>query len=435
MSEKNICEVCNKSFSSKGNLKIHQETVCLRDQTVVFSCTYCSNNLTSKKNLDRHIKTCPKIGEYNARQEIVNLNNKIQELTSNYAKQLEELTSNFNITSKELKNTQDQYERLSSETNKKIGFLKGQINILKESEKAYQKQIEKLRQVTNIVNNTVNNSGGNLYVQNLEPITDELIQETGSKIGMMDLKDGVNGIIRKFRPVLKNRVICTDATRNSLMYNYNGQLKRDSRGQMLTDKIVSSTEPQYDLYKEEIKKYYIEEGEKEMNEFDRKIFNEHFDDYRDYTRALKNDVESVKKIVSGKMSKKIAKFSKSKTQFESQIEDTATTECTLQNVTTVPESSIHGSSVNTKSELHSSSLSGEHMLASRAINQIVSKKQLVENKRTYEIYYNANGEIVRKIRLRSSGLPYLTDEDTDPSSREESEYELSSDSESDSYMN
>ena len=36
------------------------------------------------------------------------------------------------------------------------------------------------------------------------------------------------------------------------MYNYNGKLKRDTRGQMITDKIMNSTEPQYRTYKEEI---------------------------------------------------------------------------------------------------------------------------------------------------------------------------------------
>ncbi len=406
-----ICDNCNKEFSSKGNLKIHRETVCLRLETNVFTCLYCNNNSTRKSNLDKHLKICPKREEYFLKQQLETITKekndlllKSQESETVYKNEIEQLKKdheNFRLGTKQMIQSLREDNILKD---KKIEHLKGEIKVFKLRDQEYIKLSERTKQV-NIVNNNVNNIG-NIYVQNLEPITDELIKETGSKIGMMDLKDGAPGIIRKFQPVLKDKIVCTDTTRNSLMYNYNGQLKRDARGQMLTDKIVNSTKAQYNICKDEIAKYYINLNEKEVSQIEREINDEHFENYKEYVRAIKTDSEFSKKKISNKISKSIAKFSKSKTQFENKVGSCPVVE----EITDRNEESTNSVSVKTEGKF----------------NPVASRKQTLINGRIFELHLDAHGNIIRKIRIRSSGLPYLTDEETDPSSREQSDNEVES---------
>ena len=58
-----ICEFCNREFTTKGNLTLHQRTAkyCLEIQgknIEDFKCSYCSKNLTSLHNLNEHHKSC-----------------------------------------------------------------------------------------------------------------------------------------------------------------------------------------------------------------------------------------------------------------------------------------------------------------------------------------------------------------------------------------
>ena len=47
------CPACHKIFSSKGNLKIHIETV--HEGKKSFNCSLCNTQLSSKRNLENHL--------------------------------------------------------------------------------------------------------------------------------------------------------------------------------------------------------------------------------------------------------------------------------------------------------------------------------------------------------------------------------------------
>ena len=415
MSKNFVCNVCNKAFSTKGNLKHHQTAICLRDENVTFNCIYCNTNFTRKIVLDKHMKVCPKQAEYQAKQHLSNilkenetLKNNNESLTSSYEQKIQELTLSYEQKLSKLtidhenfrSGTKQMIESLKEDNiskDKKIEYLRGQLKICKENQ-------NKPTHITTNYNNNSSIVNNNLFIQNLEPITDELIEETGKKVGMLDLKDGAPGIIRKFQPALKDKIICTDATRNSLMYNYNGKLKRDARGQMITDKIISSTEHNYDRFKDEVKKYYEALNDTEMTETEREINDNHFENYKEYVKALKSNSEFSKKKVSNKMSKSIVRFSKSKAQFEQTMHEDQKPQ--IEEL----ESTKNTSSVQTDGKL----------------NPVASRKQTLINGRIFELHLDVQGQIIRKIRIRSSGLPYLTDEETDPSSREQSDNEVGS---------
>ena len=294
----------------------------------------------------------------------------------------------------------------------KIEYLRGQLKIFKDKEKTDQNKVQ-----TPTVVNTVNNINtvNNLYIQYLEPITDELIRETGSKIGMMDLKDGAPGIMRKFQPVLKDRIICTDASRNSLMYNYNGQLKRDTRGQMITEKIIMSTEPQFNRYREEIDNYYKNLDTNNMTDHERSTHDMHYINYKEYSRAVRTKSEFSKKKISKKFVKTIVNFSKSKTQFEQTIQNT------VRNIAQQPDPECIPADSQTVT--HETVVQVPQEQA--RFNRVVAYKQTIINGRAYELHLDAQGRELHRFRLRSSGLPYLSDEDTDPESREQSASEHS----------
>ena len=48
------CDICNKSFTQKSNLRQHVASV---HEGKTFKCDFCSSNFTEKGGLKRHIKS------------------------------------------------------------------------------------------------------------------------------------------------------------------------------------------------------------------------------------------------------------------------------------------------------------------------------------------------------------------------------------------
>ena len=56
--QENICDICERSFSTKSNLKRHQETKHTeRDPNSCFKCKNCEKVFERKDNLIRHERT------------------------------------------------------------------------------------------------------------------------------------------------------------------------------------------------------------------------------------------------------------------------------------------------------------------------------------------------------------------------------------------
>ena len=99
------CGYCQKIFSNKHNLKVHQNTAkyCLklRDSTTLAitpsnQCLHCDKSFTSKQTLTYHVRICRKV--------------LIHELKEYYTKQLRETEEEYKSTIATLQNRIDTLE-------------------------------------------------------------------------------------------------------------------------------------------------------------------------------------------------------------------------------------------------------------------------------------------------------------------------------------
>ncbi len=457
MSKSFICEKCQKTFSTKGNLNLHIKSVCNENGTE-HVCSFCQIDFKRKSSLISHQGVCQKKIEYEFNLKYSKLHEEYLKLQEKYSKLQEDSNVKYSKLQEEFdryrENTRQVIENFKDELiikDKNIEYLKGQKKIYESIKQDYNKQKqhqEQTNQYSINFNNTVNNNGTiNMYMKNLQPITDELISEAGRTITMTDIQKGIPEIMKKFIPILKDKVICTDLTRNSLLYNYNGKIKRDSNGIMLSDKILTSTEPQYNMYKSELDTYYASLDNVVMSDSDKQRTDTEFENYKQYVLAIKATAEFKKKKARKRIASIIISNIKTKSQFESNIaknilqsrsDEELPREEKLSDMNTSRSISIQ--------EVHGNTLTSEPSSSTLTVKQIENKistlgakktdsrfskvqytRQTLINNRIFEQHFDAQGILVRQIRLRSSGLPYLTDEETDPSSREVSGFEESSD--------
>lgn len=107
------CEFCNKEFSSRGNLNLHQRTAkyCIIIQekdanNLKLECEHCQMTFTRKSNLKSHILNCKEKDLSLYKGEIKNLRKRIKELEiskiqneekiENYEKQIQKLEEKNN---------------------------------------------------------------------------------------------------------------------------------------------------------------------------------------------------------------------------------------------------------------------------------------------------------------------------------------------------
>jgi len=209
------CEYCKKIFSTKGNLKNHQDKAkyCLtfrEQQNVTFKCEYCSKNLASKYRLENHYESCKK-----------------------------KLTVSFELKIEEQKKF---FENLLQQKDESIINLQNQIKELASL------AIEK---PTNIINNTSNNNSHNKMIDNrtlnMVPLIlnqEHLKKTLEEKLTENHLINGQKGIAQFFvdhylvTDDKKYMLKCTDPSRKIFVYvDDDGKLHKDMNAHKLTKTI------------------------------------------------------------------------------------------------------------------------------------------------------------------------------------------------------
>jgi hypothetical protein len=226
----NICEFCNKTFSSSSNLKIHIKTSkkCIElRKTIIpinsieilkFTCEFCDKEFSQKNNLLRHQDNCKK----KEKNEIMKENITKSELEDENHTLKEEL--------KVLKEKQIKHEYELSLKDEQLKYA------LKSLEKKEQEYIELLNSFKSIkvggkstTNNTTNNTTVNNYnvqfdkmVEKLLIFSPENIKNSIKNINGHDLVylnnfDGEKNFSAEFVKCIKDLTFCTDTSRGSLI--------------------------------------------------------------------------------------------------------------------------------------------------------------------------------------------------------------------------
>ena len=174
-----ICNFCNKQFSNAGNLKTHQKTdkYCLEIQGLKknnnnFKCEFCFKNYTQKRELERHLSKC--------------IEKKLSEK-----------------------------DKIISEKDKIILEKEARIKELQDE----LVDIIRTRPPTTIIHNNNSNQRINTIINNLQPITEEHLNEQAQFLTLDHIKQGVDGYVKyALEYPFKDRIVCVDYSRKKIKY-------------------------------------------------------------------------------------------------------------------------------------------------------------------------------------------------------------------------
>jgi hypothetical protein len=195
-----VCETCGKELSTRSTLNTHrakaQYCLAIRTEspTVSYPCTGCSNNYTSKYNLELHMNKC------------------VQYNTNQYANRIVDLKQTI----------------------------------------AEQKEHVAIKAATKSTTTTNNKNRFN-YIQNMQPITDQHLADNLPYLTVEHVKKGAEGYAQyALEYPLKDRVACVDYSRRKVKYkDHDGNVITDPDMSNLTQKFFKSiSERNKDLFKE-----------------------------------------------------------------------------------------------------------------------------------------------------------------------------------------
>jgi hypothetical protein len=209
------CEYCNHVLSTKCGLKLHQLNAkyCLRIRGIEtptiskpkilkpFVCDDCKKVYTSKQNLLIHGRRCP----------IRNTKN---------AKNTQNTLTTLKNTNKELGDENIKLKSLNIQYTQELDRLHKEIHILQD--KLENTAIEGVKKHTTV--NTINN-----IIQNLDPITPELLEEQSRHLTIEHVRKGPAGYAEyALEYPFKDRIVCVDYARRKAKY-------KDENGKIITD--------------------------------------------------------------------------------------------------------------------------------------------------------------------------------------------------------
>jgi len=189
------CQYCNATLASTASLKHHQKTAryCLskRGKSDEFECKYCTHVFSTNRRLISHQETCVKYQVY------IN--------TAELSRQIEQKDIYIIELKNQVRDLQDKLENIAI----KVGS----------------------RPTTK---NTTKNTQINNYIQKLECVTDEHIQNQVQHLTIEHIQKGVEGYAEyALEYPLKNRIVCVDYSRRKVKF-------KDAEGNVITDPEMSS---------------------------------------------------------------------------------------------------------------------------------------------------------------------------------------------------
>jgi hypothetical protein len=374
------CPKCSKEFKSKGSLNTHLKTIC-SDNPEIFTCEHCLSNFNRKANLNSHLQICSVKKERDTQQMSQSLTNKNKEC-EDLKKLLQEKDEEYK---KQIERSRDYYQKIIIDKDNSITDLKARVKLLTKSNDKFNEMVSKtMTKTTNTVNITTNNQTfNNLIVDHLKPITDDLMKEIGEKVSITSIKSGAIGIANAVKPLLEDKIVRSDETRNTLAYNYNGVPKKDPKGLKLSTQIIESTMKTLEKYADEIELYYDsknEKGELVGSELEKSIA---FGQYRRNMTAKRFKTEGKK------LAKRIADYAMSKLDFDLK----------------------YGITKNQEYQTEGLQLSD---IPPNCVNYTYKGKD-------YNVVRWPSGEVRRLIRLKSTGEPMETDDETESESDSEND--------------
>ena len=207
-----LCTFCDAKLSSKSALTTHllRARYCLKkreskiDSSSLYECESCSKSYSTKQCLLRHYEVC-----------VQHCTKKItDELTLKYSREIRELKE-------QVVSLQDKLENVA---------------------------IKAASRPT-----TTNKVSVNAYIQNMQPITDQLLTDYLPKLTIEHVKKGAEGYAQYALDYpLKDKLACVDYSRKKVKYkDHNGNVITDPEMANLTTKFFKSIQDRNkDLFKE-----------------------------------------------------------------------------------------------------------------------------------------------------------------------------------------
>jgi hypothetical protein len=224
------CEFCNKTYSSKNNLNLHQTTAkfCLeiqakqkqtsnKNERKIYSCNYCQKNYTQNKSLMKHLEHCSKKVD-----EIESIENLKNELLL-YQEQIHQLNKIISEQNQQIAQMKAEKENLKFEKfDMELKLKNDQINFLKE--------IKSTPSITNNTNHT-NNYNSSSQSTKISNVTNNVNKLQLTEDFLTKLR---NGISFKDQVFLDEEDICRWTLKNGLN-NYFAVLDKSRKVLTFTD--------------------------------------------------------------------------------------------------------------------------------------------------------------------------------------------------------
>jgi hypothetical protein len=215
------CEFCHNSFQVQKSLIHHQKSAkyCmeLRGKPELHTCVICNKEISSKKQYESHLENC-------------------------------------------LANVRD----------KKIAVLEKEIQGKDETITMLQKQIANLQDKLKDVAIKCASKPTTTNILNLQSLTKDWLDDTAKNLTLEHIQRGPLGLAEfASENSFKNRVQCTDSSRQILQYKEEDSIIRDRKGKRLAKKFFESIQSQNDgLIREAMCKILEEMKEKPQEELD-----------------------------------------------------------------------------------------------------------------------------------------------------------------------